>query len=161
MGLLPACGNLISWGGECALKLLLSLKIKGQAVRTRLRAPMGVASTLLGDRIFNLKERVSMTQEMVQKSYRGVTCLHCKHPIPISPLVASIEAELPASETGPVRHQKCQVFHLRCGACGKEKPYKIAEILEFEGAPVSGAPRAEPASTYLRELGNRSRTANA
>jgi|SRR6266478_3635981 len=102
-----------------------------------------------------------MTQEIAKKSYRGVACLHCKRPIPISPLVASIEAELPASEATPVRHQKCQVFHLRCGACGKEKPYKIAEILEFEGAPESGPPRAQPASTYLRELSNSSRTANA
>jgi len=102
-----------------------------------------------------------MTQEKVQQSYRGVSCLHCQNPIPISPLVASIEAELPDNETATKRHQKCQVFHLRCALCGKEKPYRIAEILEFEGTPVTGTPRAEPASTYLRELSNRSRTANA
>jgi hypothetical protein len=102
-----------------------------------------------------------MTQEQVQQTYRGVFCLHCKNPIPISPLVASIEAELPADEKTPMRHQKCQVFHLRCAACGKEKPYKIAEILEFEGEPVTGTPRAEPASTNVRGLGNRVRTANA
>ena len=102
-----------------------------------------------------------MTEETVRQSYRGVRCLHCKRPIPISPLVASIEAELRGSETAPVRHQKCQVFNLRCGACGKEKPYKIGEILEFEGAPVTGTPGADPASTYIRGLNNRSRTANA
>jgi hypothetical protein len=102
-----------------------------------------------------------MAQETVQQSYRGVSCLHCKNPIPISRLVASIEAELPANETTPRRHQKCQVFHLRCAACGKEKPYKIGEILEFEGAPESGTLRAEVSSTYLREPNNRSRTANA
>src|ERR1700676_4389976 len=102
-----------------------------------------------------------MTQEQVQQTYRGVLCLHCKNPIPISPLVASIEAELPADEKTPMRHQKCQVFHLRCAACGKEKPYKIGEILQFEGEPVTGTPRADPASAYLPGLGRRSRTANA
>jgi hypothetical protein len=102
-----------------------------------------------------------MTQETAQQSYRGVRCLHCKNPIPISRLVASIEAETPANETSPARHQKCQVFHLRCAACGKEKPYKIGEILEFEGTPLAGMPRAEPTSTYLGELGNKSRAANA
>lgn len=102
-----------------------------------------------------------MTQDAVRQSYRGVICLHCKQPIPISPFVASIEAELPASETTPLRHQKCQVFNLRCAACGKEKPYKIGEILDFEGSPATGTPRTEPASTYLRQLGSRSRTANA
>jgi hypothetical protein len=101
-----------------------------------------------------------MTQEQMQQTYRGVLCLHCKNPIPISPLVASIEAE-PADEKTPMRHQKCQVFHLRCAACGKEKPYKIGEILEFEGEPVTGTLRAEPASAYLLGLGRRSRTANA
>ena len=102
-----------------------------------------------------------MVQETVQQSYRGVCCLHCKHPIPISPLVASIEAEAPLNESSPGRHQKCQVFHLRCAACGKEKPYKINEIVEFEGTPITVAPRAQPSSTYLIGLSDRSRTANA
>src|SRR6266581_7660465 len=102
-----------------------------------------------------------MTLEKVQQTFRGVSCLHCKNPIPISPLVASIEAELPTNETTPGRHQKCQVFHLRCAACGKEKPYKIDEILEFEGEPTDRTPRAQPTSRRLRELGNRTRAANA
>ena len=102
-----------------------------------------------------------MTQEQLQQSFRGVSCLHCKNPIPISPLVASIEAERPSNEATPGRHQKCQVFHLRCAACGKEKPYKIDEILEFEGIPVTEASQARPASTYPREFDDRSRTAHA
>ena len=102
-----------------------------------------------------------MTLEKMQETYRGVSCLHCKNPIPISPLVASIEAELRRSDPTPVGHQKCQVFHLRCAACCKEKPYKIDEIREFEGAPGTGTPRAVPASTHLFGLSNRSRIANA
>jgi RNase P subunit RPR2 len=101
-----------------------------------------------------------MTQDTERQSFRGVVCLHCKQPIPISALVTGIEAELRADETTPPRHQKCQVFHLRCAACGKEKPYKIGEILEFETAPATGTPRAEPASAYLRQMDSRSRAAN-
>ena len=100
-----------------------------------------------------------MTQEQLQQSYRGVICLHCKNPIPISPLVASIEAERP--EVTPGRHQKCQVFHLRCAACGKEKPYKIDEIREFEGSPVTESSRAQPTSTYPQGFNDRSRRAHA
>src|SRR6266700_3623907 len=102
-----------------------------------------------------------MTQDTAQKSFRGVKCLHCKQPIPIPALVARTEAEPPASETMPGRHQKCQVFHLRCSACGKEKPYKIGEILEFEGEPTDRTPRAQPTSRRLRELSNRTRATNA
>jgi hypothetical protein len=101
-----------------------------------------------------------MTQNTERQYYRGVCCLHCKAPIAISPLVAGIEAEFKASEAAPPQHQKCQVFHLRCSACGKEKPYKIGEILEFEREPVTGAPGAEPASAYLRPQGDRARAAN-
>jgi hypothetical protein len=74
-----------------------------------------------------------MTQGTEQQSYRCVKCLDCKQPIPISPFVAGIEAELCGEET-PSKHRKCQVFNLRCIACGKEKPYKIGEIFEFQGA---------------------------
>lgn len=100
-----------------------------------------------------------MTTE--QRSYRGVKCLHCKQPIPISSFVASIEAELPGNETTLPRQGRCQVFHLRCVACGKEKPYKIGEIFEFEGTPAILRPSAGPTSAYLRHMGSRSRAANA
>jgi hypothetical protein len=102
-----------------------------------------------------------MTQDTVRQSYRGVICLHCMQPIPISPFVASIEAELPGNETTPLRRLKCQVFNLRCAACGKEKPYRIGEILDFEGTPATGTLRAEPASAYARQPISRPRTANA
>jgi len=102
-----------------------------------------------------------MTQEIEQQSYRGVKCLHCTQPIPISPFVASIEAEVEDEETTPAKHWKCQVFNLRCVACGKEKPYKIGEIREFEGEPPTITPRTEPASAYFHQLENRSRAASA
>jgi hypothetical protein len=101
-----------------------------------------------------------MTQDKETQSYRGVVCLHCGQPIPISPLVASIEADLHAKETTPRRHQKCQVFNLRCATCGKEKPYKIGEILEFEGTPVTATARAMLASTYLSPLRVRTKVAS-
>ncbi len=93
-----------------------------------------------------------------RQSYRGVTCLHCKKPIAISPLVASIESETQADEASP---RKCQVFHLRCVSCGKEKPYKIGEILEFEGTPITRKLQSELTSSYFNSMDNKARVANA
>ena len=93
-----------------------------------------------------------------RQSYRGVTCLHCKKPIAISPMVASIESGTQAEEASP---RKCQVFHVRCVSCGKEKPYKIAEIIEFEGTPITRKPQTYPASPYFSPLANKTRVANA
>lgn len=104
---------------------------------------------------------IEMTQDTQQQSYRGVKCLNCKEPIPISPLVAGIEAELRDAEHAPTKHRKCQVFHLRCVICGKEKPYKIGEILEFEGMPATLSSHAEPRAAYVNQSANRSRAANA
>jgi hypothetical protein len=85
-----------------------------------------------------------MTQDAEQPSYRGVKCLYCKQPIPISPRVAVIEFELRDDETPLLTQIKCQVFRLRCMACGKEKPYIMEEIREFDGTPVALSPRDLP-----------------
>jgi hypothetical protein len=77
-----------------------------------------------------------MTQDTEQRSYRGVKCLYCRQPIPISPRVAVIEFELRDNETPLLTQIKCQMFRLRCMACGKEKPYIMEEIREFDGTPV-------------------------
>ena len=53
-----------------------------------------------------------MTQATVQQFYRGVLCLHCKQPIPIPSLVATMEAELRQKDSTLGRHQKCDVFSL-------------------------------------------------
>jgi hypothetical protein len=77
-----------------------------------------------------------MTQE-VNLHFRGVKCLYCSWPIPISSLVASAEAEFQNDETKTARYLKCQVFRLRCTGCGKERPYTITEIVEFQGTPIA------------------------
>jgi hypothetical protein len=97
-----------------------------------------------------------MTQDTGQRAYRGVKCLICFKPIAISVFMASVEADLRADETTPPRNQKSQKFNLRCVSCGKEKPYKISEILEFTAKPLAVSPRAERTSTNLYELENRS-----
>ena len=84
-----------------------------------------------------------MTEDMEQRSYRGVKCLYCKKPIRVSPLVLRIEAELKCCDTMPKR-LRCHAFNLRCAACVKERPYKIAEILQFEGPPATFVTRDDP-----------------
>jgi hypothetical protein len=102
-----------------------------------------------------------MTELTDSQSYRGVKCLHCQQPIAISPLIACIEAEIQENKATESAHQKCQVFHLRCFVCGKEKPYRIGEILEFKGSAPTIAPRIEPASTQPDSFRAKSRSANA
>jgi hypothetical protein len=101
-----------------------------------------------------------MTQATAHDLYRGVTCLSCKAPIPIPLAVANVEAELLRDRAGFVEGLKCQIFHLRCRACGKEKPYKIAEIREFE-SPAYVDRVDEPISERSRYLGESSKAASA
>jgi hypothetical protein len=96
-----------------------------------------------------------MIPETETVSYLGVVCLHCKQPVAISAMVAGMKEE--ASGT---RGQKCQVFHVRCSGCGKEKPYKTSEIREFLGEAPE-APGIHPVSARPGEHRIHSRAANA
>ena len=97
-----------------------------------------------------------MSQVENHQAYRGVKCLCCRQPIQISPLIPRTQAAQERKSTLQ-EIEKCQVFCLRCASCGKERPYKMSEILEFKGNPAGFIPRAESASTHM---GTRARAAN-
>jgi hypothetical protein len=102
-----------------------------------------------------------MTQDTEQQTFRGVKCLHCKQPIPISPVIAGIEAEARDNNPKPAKHQKRQMFNLRCESCGKEKPYKISEIAEFVEEPVTVGDSSESTSMRFEWMREKSRSASA
>jgi hypothetical protein len=85
-----------------------------------------------------------MTIETEHPTFRGVACLHCRAPIPVPNIVRILQAA--DSETVNLPPRKSQVFNLRCPACHKEKPYRIMEILEFEGTPETTARPAGPSA---------------
>jgi hypothetical protein len=75
-----------------------------------------------------------MNQQLEKQSYAGVVCRSCRQAIPLPAIVISKASEIendPASRENP---QSC-VFTLRCRACDKELPYRVNEIVDFEGAP--------------------------
>jgi len=80
-----------------------------------------------------------MTQDLKQ-SYRGVLCASCRQPIPVPAIVLTMEAEVREEE------QQVRVFNVRCRACEKELPYRITDIVEYQGAPRARR-RAQPVAT--------------
>jgi hypothetical protein len=76
-----------------------------------------------------------MTVESERPTFRGVLCLHCQEPIPVPAIVRKLQADTEQSEVG---RAKSQVFNLRCPSCHKEKPYRLSEIMEFEGSVEPG-----------------------
>jgi hypothetical protein len=86
-----------------------------------------------------------MTKETERPTFRGVVCLHCKAPIPVPPIVGSLQSA--GSEGTESSQRKSQVFNIRCPQCHKEKPYRTREIVDFAGTiemamtPEPRAPR--------------------
>src|ERR1700722_13198529 len=66
----------------------------------------------------------------LMKNYRGVLCIRCKEPIPISAKVASLQDEL-ESKKANLTH----TFMADCALCEYDNLYAITDGQPFEGEP--------------------------
>jgi len=97
----------------------------------------------------------------LQQRYRGVLCLHCRQPIPLSPTVIRRIAELKGQEPNPFRELGSHAFNLRCRACEREGTYAEPNFIDCEGTPRARSFRPRPAppgikppSAFTRAAGN-------
>ena len=83
-----------------------------------------------------------MNQQAVRQSYRGVRCMSCQQPIPLPAILIETDSRLRGLKSEPADEHSARVFSLRCRACEREKPYRTADITDFEGAPRTRASRS-------------------
>jgi len=84
-----------------------------------------------------------MSQKAVQQSYRGVRCLSCRQPIPLPSILIEIDSRLRGLNAENTDEPSTRAFSLRCRACEREKPYRMSDILDFEGAPKAHVSRSQ------------------
>jgi hypothetical protein len=67
-----------------------------------------------------------------RKKFRGVACIHCARPI--HRRTSRLRKEISFNQAGPHPSQRLcsKMFSLRCKICGKEAPYALSYILDFE-----------------------------
>lgn len=99
-----------------------------------------------------------MNQEAGKQSYRGVRCLSCRQPIPLPGLLSKWDSSLDATDSGGALHS-ARVFSLRCRVCEREKPYRSADIVDFEGTPRDRSFRPRMPQPRGHSSGGRSRAA--
>jgi len=100
-----------------------------------------------------------MTPEVAKPSYRAVLCMSCRQPIPLPAIVLSLVPPR-GSEGSPGPEHTERAFTLRCRACGRERPYRSADVIELEGAPRLKACYVRGPHGVRRQPGGLSRAAN-
>jgi hypothetical protein len=72
--------------------------------------------------------------------YRGVLCLHCRQPIPLSPFAAGKECgfkqqEASCRDESAVLSFTVSSFTLRCRVCEGEGLYTALDVIDCDGTP--------------------------
>lgn len=70
----------------------------------------------------------------LKKSYRGVSCIRCGEPIPVSAKVVSLQDELDNADPN-----ESHTFIARCGLCESESVYSRRDLKRFDGDPKKQA----------------------
>jgi hypothetical protein len=104
--------------------------------------------------------RVHMNQQLEKHTYAGVVCRSCRQAIPLPAIVISMASEIDNDPSRAETAHTC-VFSLRCRACDKEMPYRVNEIVDFEGTPRPRVWSGRRKSGHDSSSGDLSRAATA
>jgi hypothetical protein len=101
-----------------------------------------------------------MIAEASKEQYRGVLCIHCRQPIPLSASQVRKEKELKESEPNELTELRSRSFNLRCRACHGEATYTPADTIDCDGTPRARSTGVRRNPLLKHEPKNLSRAAN-
>jgi hypothetical protein len=101
-----------------------------------------------------------MSDELKSQKYTGVFCHSCRQPIPVPQRMIDKTKSLEINDQRGHHEVPASILNLRCKACERENLYKVSDVQDIPGTPLSFAARARSSSTLLRSQNKLSRAAN-
>lgn len=102
-----------------------------------------------------------MIAETDRQQYRGVLCIHCRQPIPLSASLVRKEKEMKESELSELSELTSRSFTLRCRVCHGEAMYTESDTIDCDGTPRVRKSPVRHESMLKADIKDLSRAANS
>jgi hypothetical protein len=100
-----------------------------------------------------------MSDELKSQKFTGVLCRSCRYPIPVPQrMIDKARLFETDGELGP-HEVPASILNLRCKACERENFYRISDMQDIPGTPISFSTRRS-SYTLMRSQNRWSRAAN-
>jgi hypothetical protein len=101
-----------------------------------------------------------VSEQLESQKYTGVFCHSCRQPIPVPQRMIDKARLFEIDDELGEHEMPTSILNLRCKACERENFYRISDVQDIPGTPISFSARRQSPYTLMRSQNRLSKAAN-